>query len=161
MIFRKKRIKDYAAEEISFDVPVKVEKVHKDAIIPTYAHGDDACCDLYALEDYTLKKLGRGLMRTGIAVAIPTGYEIQIRPRSGLALHQGMSILNAPGTVDAQYRNEIMILGINMGDKLIAIRKGDRIAQMCVKPVYKIVFEEVDELPVSDRGLGGWGSTGK
>ena len=128
------------------EIPVKIEKVHNDAIIPTYAHHDDACCDLYAIEDYTLKPRGRGLLRTGIAIEIPTGYEVQVRPRSGLAFKQGFSIVNSPGTVDAQYRNEIRVISINMGDKLIAIRKGDRIAQMCIKPVYKMQFKEVDKL---------------
>jgi dUTP pyrophosphatase len=142
-------------------VPVKIEKAHKDAIIPTYAHSDDACCDLYTVENYIIPIGAKRLMRTGIAIEIPSGYEVQIRPRSGLAVKQGLSILNAPGTVDAQYRNEIMVLGINLGHKKIAINKGDRIAQMCIKPVYKMVFEEVNKLSDSDRGLGGWGSTGE
>jgi dUTP pyrophosphatase len=142
-------------------INVNIQKVHRDAIIPTYAHDDDACCDLYAVEDYTLKKGGKGLLRTGVAIEIPTGYEVQVRPRSGLAFKQGFTVLNAPGTVDAQYRNEIMVLGINLGDSLITIRKGDRIAQMCIKPVYKMQFTEVTQLSDSNRGLGGWGSTGK
>lgn len=143
------------------DIEIKIQRLHKDAIIPTYAHSDDACCDLYALEDYTLKKNGRGVLRTGIAIEIPTGYEVQVRPRSGLAMNQGFTVLNAPGTVDAQYRNEIKVLAINLGDKMISIKKGDRIAQMCVKPVYKMKFCEVKQLSESERGLGGWGSTGK
>jgi dUTP pyrophosphatase len=142
-------------------VDVKIEKVHKDAIIPTYSHHDDACCDLYIVEDYVLHAGTRLLLRTGIAIEIPTGFEVQIRPRSGLALKHGISIVNAPGTVDAQYRNEIRILAINLGDKDVALRKGDRCAQMCIKPVFKMDFEEVDKLNPSDRGLGGWGSTGK
>lgn len=141
-------------------INVKVEKVSPKAIIPTYAHHDDACCDLYAIEDYTLQPFDRVLIRTGIAIEIPTGYEVQVRPRSGLALKQGFTVLNAPGTVDAQYRNEIRVLGINFGSTM-SIRAGDRVAQMCIKPVYTMVFEEVDKLSDSDRGLGGWGSTGK
>lgn len=140
---------------------VKIEKVSRNAIIPTYAHSDDACCDLYAAEDYTIMHNERKLLRTGIAIEIPSGYEAQIRPRSGLALKHGLTIVNAPGTIDCQYRNEVKVLLMNLGDTAVGIRKGDRIAQMCIKPVYKIEFEEVDKLANSDRGLGGWGSTGK
>jgi len=142
-------------------IPVRIEKVDSHAIIPTYAHSDDACCDLYIVEDYTIRKGQRRLLRTGIAVEIPTGYELQIRPRSGLAFKQGLTLVNAPGTVDAQYRNEVMLLIINLGQSPVTLRRGDRVAQMCIKPVYKIEFEEVDKLSDSDRGLGGWGSTGK
>lgn len=145
----------------SFGVDVKIEKVDSHAIIPTYAHEDDACCDLYIIEDYVIRKGERRLCRTGIAVEIPTGYEIQIRPRSGLAFKQGITLVNAPGTIDAQYRNEVKLLVINLGKSPVTLRRGDRVAQMCIKPVYKIEFEEVDKLSDSDRGLGGWGSTGK
>lgn len=144
-----------------YEVRVKLEKVHKDAIIPTYAHHDDACCDLYVVEDYMIPVGQRRLLRTGIAIEIPTGYEVQIRPRSGLAWKHGVTLVNGPGTVDAQYRNEIKLLLINLGEKPIHIRKGDRGAQMCIKPVYKFNFQEVEKLSESDRGLGGWGSTGK
>ena len=142
-------------------IPVKIEKIHKDAIIPTYSHHDDACCDLYVVENYIIPIGQRRLMRTGIAIEIPTGYEVQLRPRSGLAFKQGLTLVNAPGTIDAQYRNEIRILAINLGEKPVAINKGDRAAQMCIKPVYTMMFLEVDKLSDSDRGLGGWGSTGK
>lgn len=142
-------------------VPVRIEKVERHAIIPTYAHSDDACCDLYIIEDYVIRKGERRLCRTGIAIEIPTGYEVQIRPRSGLAFKQGISLVNAPGTVDAQYRNEVKLLVINLGQSPVTLRRGDRVAQMCIKPVYTIEFEEVDKLSDSDRGLGGWGSTGK
>jgi dUTP pyrophosphatase len=145
----------------SFNIPVKIEKVDSHAIIPTYAHPDDACCDLYIIEDYVIRKGQRRLLRTGIAVEIPTGFEIQIRPRSGLAFKQGITLVNAPGTIDAQYRNEIMLLVINLGRMPVTLRRGDRAAQMCIKPVYRMEFEEVDKLSDSDRGLGGWGSTGK
>jgi len=143
------------------EVPVKVEKVNQHAIIPTYAHPDDSCCDLYIIEDYIIRKGERRLCRTGIAIEIPSGYEVQVRPRSGLALKHGLSIVNAPGTVDAQYRNEIKLLVINLGQSPVTLRRGDRVAQMCIKPVYTMVFEEVDKLSESDRGLGGWGSTGE
>ena len=144
-----------------YNVKVNIEKVHKDAIIPTYSHHDDACCDLYIVEDYTIHPGQRMLLRTGIAIEIPTGFEVQLRPRSGLALKHGLTLVNAPGTVDAQYRNEVKILIMNMGTELVSLRKGDRCAQMCIKPVYKFDFQEVDKLNPSDRGFGGWGSTGK
>jgi dUTP pyrophosphatase len=142
-------------------IKVRIEKVDPHAIIPTYAHHDDACCDLYIVEDYTIRSGQRLLLRTGIAIEIPTGYEVQIRPRSGLAWKHGLSLVNAPGTVDAQYRNEIKLLMINLGKKTVTLKRGDRAAQMCIKPVYTIKFREVDKLSDSDRGLGGWGSTGK
>ena len=142
-------------------VDVKITKVDKDAIIPTYSHDDDACCDLHIVEDYVIRPGQRLLLRTGIAIEIPTGYEVQIRPRSGLALKQGLTLVNAPGTVDAQYRNEVKLLIINLGENTVTLLKGDRCAQMCIKPVYKMNFQEVDTLSDSERGLGGWGSTGK
>jgi len=142
-------------------VPVKIERLDPHAIIPTYAHADDACCDVYIIEDYTLRKNQRLLLRTGIAIEIPTGYEVQLRPRSGLAWKHGLTLVNAPGTIDAQYRNEVKLLVINLGKSSIGLRRGDRVAQMCIKPVYTMDFTEVGKLSDSDRGLGGWGSTGK
>jgi dUTP pyrophosphatase len=163
MIFKRKEVEKASTETngLLFNVPVKIEKVDPHAIIPTYAHSDDACCDLYIIEDYIIRKRQRRICRTGIAVEIPTGYEIQIRPRSGLALRQGISLVNAPGTIDAQYRNEIKLLVINLGQSPVSLRRGDRVAQMCIKPVYTMKFTEVDKLSESDRGLGGWGSTGE
>jgi len=170
MIFKSKKkiIEEIQAEqedrpsEKPFNViDVKVEKVDPHAIVPTYAHPDDACCDLYLIEDYTIRPGQRLKLRTGIAIEIPTGYEVQIRPRSGLALKHGLSLVNAPGTIDAQYRNEVQLLMINMGRKPVTLRRGDRAAQMCIKPVYTMQFTEVEKLSDSDRGLGGWGSTGK
>ena len=163
MIFREKTLNKLIEEKMSEPriVPVKIERVSPRAKIPTYAHDDDACCDLYTVENYVINVGEKRLMRTGIAIEIPSGYEVQIRPRSGLALKQGLTVLNGPGTVDAQYRNEIMVLAINLGHKKVAIKVGDRIAQMCIKPVYKMQFENVVKLSDSDRGLGGWGSTGE
>ena len=162
-IFKCKKEKTdwYSEEPTPNIVPVKIEKVDPHAIIPTYAHTDDACCDLYIVEDYIVRPKQRLLLRTGIAIEIPTGYELQIRPRSGLAWKHGLTLVNAPGTVDTQYRNEIKLLIVNLGKKPVSLKRGDRAAQMCIKPVYKIKFEEVDKLSESDRGLGGWGSTGK
>jgi len=141
-------------------IDIKIKKLHKKAEIPTYSYHDDACCDISVVEDYIIKPGQRVMACTGVAIEIPSGYEVQIRSRSGLAWKQGLMILNAPGTIDSQYRNEVKLLLINLGDKSIAVHKGDRMAQMCVKPVYKINFIEVDKLSNSDRGLGGLGSTG-
>ena len=141
-------------------IDIKIEKLHKEAEIPTYSYHDDACCDLSAVEDYIIKPGKRIIARTGIAIEIPTGYEVQIRSRSGLAGKQGLMVLNAPGTIDSTYRGELKLLLINLGKKPIVIRKGDRVAQACVKPVYKINFIEVDKLNESNRNLNGFGSTG-
>ena len=131
---------------IHFGEIIKIQKVHPDAIIPTYAHEDDACCDLYSIEDYILQPGERKLLRTGIAIEIPPCFEVQLRPRSGLALKYGVTVVNAPGTIDSQYRNEVKVLLVNMGNAIYGIRKGDRIAQMALKLVYKMQFEEVNKL---------------
>jgi dUTP pyrophosphatase len=166
MIFRKKTLDKYIEDALdsridTSSVLVKVERVSPHAVIPTYAHHDDACCDLYIIEDYVIRRHQRLLLRTGIAIEIPTGYEVQVRPRSGLAWKQGLTLVNAPGTIDAQYRNEVKLLVINLGHRPVHLKKGDRVAQMCIKPVYKMEFKEVNKLSDSDRSLGGFGSTGR
>ena len=103
----------------------------------------------------------RALVPTGLAIALPTGYEAQVRPRSGLAVKHGVTVLNAPGTIDADYRGEIGVPLINHGRETFTIRRGERIAQMVVAPVVQIAFESVGELPPSVRGSGGFGSTGR
>jgi dUTP pyrophosphatase len=100
------------------------------------------------------------LVPTGISIALPEGYEAQVRPRSGLALKQGISILNTPGTVDADYRGEVGVILMNHSKENLVIKRGDRIAQMIINKIERIEFEEVAELPASDRGAGGFGSTG-
>jgi dUTP pyrophosphatase len=100
------------------------------------------------------------LVPTGLAIALPDGYEAQVRPRSGLALKQGVSVLNTPGTVDADYRGEVGVILMNHSKNDLVIRRGDRIAQMIINEVVKIKFEEVAELPDSERGAGGFGHTG-
>ena len=102
----------------------------------------------------------RALVPTGIAVALPHGYEAQVRPRSGLALRTGLTLLNSPGTVDADYRGEIQVLLINLGETPVVLERGDRIAQLVVQPVPRVEWEEVEALPVSARGAGGFGHTG-
>jgi len=107
-----------------------------------------------------IKKGQRILIPTGVKIALPTGYEAQVRPRSGLAFKHGITVLNAPGTVDADYRGEICVLLINHGDEDFVINRGDRIAQLVIAPVVMMPFTEVDELPDSERNVGGYGSTG-
>lgn len=141
-------------------VKVKIQKVHPDATVPKYAHDGDAGMDLHSCEDYILKSKERKLISTGIKIEIEKGYEIQIRPRSGLALRYGVSVLNTPGTIDCGYRGEVGVILINTSDKDYEIKKGDRIAQAVVSRLEEVIVEEVNELSNSSREKGGFGSTG-
>lgn len=134
----------------------------KDLALPAYATQHSAGMDLLAAlaEPVTLTKSERALIPTGIAMALPDGYEAQIRPRSGLALKHGISLVNSPGTIDADYRGEIGVILINHGDEPFTVERGMRIAQMVIAPYTRAAFSEVQELPTSDRGIGGFGSTG-
>ena len=138
---------------------LKVKKLSKNAKIPTYGHEGDACFDLYALEDYVVKPGDVLLIRTGLAMAISEGYEMQVRPRSSLSL-KGLIIPNSPCTIDPGYRGEIKTPMANVSDKAVIIRAGDRYAQATIKPIWRVIFQEVAELPDSERGEGGFGSTG-
>lgn len=138
---------------------VKIKKI-ADVKTPFYAHKGDAGVDLYAAEEHLLKPMERKLVATGIKVAIPHGYEAQIRPKSGLALEHGISHANSVGTIDSSYRGEIKIPMINFGDKLYKIEKGKKIGQMVFAKVETAVFEEVNELDETSRNEGGFGSTG-
>jgi len=124
---------------------------------------DSAGADVVAAvaEDLVLAPLARALVPTGFALEIPAGYEVQLRPRSGLALEAGLTLLNAPGTIDADYRGPVGLIVANLGSEPYTIRRGDRIAQMVVAPVIQALFREVTELGMSDRGAGGFGSTGR
>ena len=130
--------------------------------LPHYATADSAGVDLVAaIEDAVILEPGeRRLIPTGIAIALPPGTEAQIRPRSGLALRHGITLLNTPGTIDADYRGEIGVILINLGQESFAIDRGMRIAQMVVAPVVQVAWNEVAELSESHRGAGGFGSTG-
>ena len=128
--------------------------------LPAYARDGDAGLDLRAAHDTTLAPAGRALVGTGLAVAIPGGYAGLVLPRSGLALSQGVTVLNAPGLVDAGYRGELKVLLVNHGDTPVTVRRGDRIAQLVIQPVERAKLIEVRELPRSERGAGGFGSTG-
>ncbi len=130
--------------------------------LPAYATPDSAGLDLRAAMDkpLILEPGRRALVPTGLQMALPPGYEAQIRPRSGLAFRHGITMLNTPGTIDADYRGEVKVLAVNLGDEPFEIRHGDRIAQMVIAPVTRAVITGVDELPGSERGEGGFGSTG-
>jgi dUTP pyrophosphatase len=134
-----------------------------DLPLPQYMSEHAAGMDLYAAVDNltVIPPGGWKLIPTGLAIALPDGYEAQVRPRSGLALKQGVSILNTPGTVDADYRGEVGVILMNHSDRDLIIKRGDRIAQMIVNKIEKIQFEEVSELPETERGAGGFGHTGK
>ena len=140
---------------------LKIKKLNPKAIIPAYQTPLSAGFDLHSIEDCVIKPMERKLIKTGLAFEIEEGYEVQIRPRSGLAFKYGITVLNSPGTIDADYRGEIMVLLINFGSEEFEIKKGDRIAQAVVMPVVQAEFEEVEELSQTRRGEGGFGSTGK
>jgi dUTP pyrophosphatase len=171
-----------------YDLNVKIRKVLHDAVVPTYATPGSAGFDLVAMEDVVIEPGQMAKVRTGLAMELPPGYELQIRPRSGISAKTTLRISNAPGTVDADYRGEIAVLVENLftgrewprlvshayrlGDEpaeyvddfvkpgTYKIRKGDRIAQGVIAPVYRANFEVVEELEETERGAGGFGSTG-
>jgi len=144
------------------NVKILVQKISEQAKMPIYAHSGDSGADLYSTIDYTLKPQERVIVPTGLKISMPPGYEAQVRPKSGLALHHGITVLNTPGTVDASYRGEIGVILINHdAQKEYQIRKGEKIAQIVFVKVEKAIFEEVLELDLTSRGAGGFGSTGK
>jgi dUTP pyrophosphatase len=128
---------------------------------PSYATEHAAGLDVVAAEDVTLAPGARHAVATGFAIAIPHGYEVQVRPRSGLALKYGLTCLNTPGTIDSDYRGEVKVILANLGDQPFAVTRGERIAQLVPAPVQRAVFREVDELDSTGRGSGGFGSTGR
>jgi dUTP pyrophosphatase len=144
------------------NVDVKRLPHGSDLPLPEYATPDSAGLDLLAAvdADVTLAPGTRMLVPTGLSIALPPGYEAQVRPRSGLALRNGITVLNSPGTVDADYRGEVGVILANLGDAPFVITRGMRIAQMVVAPVTQLCWQEVDALPDSERGAGGFGSTG-
>jgi dUTP pyrophosphatase len=128
--------------------------------LPRYATQGAAGMDVLAAEDVTLAPGGRHAVATGLSVAIPPGYEIQVRPRSGLALKHGISVPNTPGTIDSDYRGELKVILINHGGEPFAIQRGDRVAQLVLAPVTLAEWDEVGDLDETARGAGGFGSTG-
>ena len=139
---------------------LKIKKLNPEAIIPAYQTKEAAGFDLHSIEDIVLNPGERKLIATGLAFEIEYGYEVQIRPRSGLAFKHGITVLNTPGTIDSDYRGEIKVLLINHSNEKFEIKKGDRIAQAVVAPVIQAKIVEVDELSDTARGESGFGSTG-
>jgi dUTP pyrophosphatase len=132
-----------------------------DLALPSYATQGAAGMDLRSAETLTIKPHARALVVTGIAIALPHGFEAQVRPRSGLAVKHGVTVLNSPGTIDCDYRGEIKVPLINHGDEDFVIARGDRIAQMVIAPAPQMMLEEVSTLDETLRGAGGFGSSGK
>lgn len=147
----------------TFPLQVKRLRPESQLPLPTYMTTSAAGMDLYAdlAEDLVLQPGARTLVPTGIAIALPEGYEAQIRPRSGLALKHGIALVNAPGTIDPDYRGEIGVILINHGSEPFTIRKGERIAQMIFAPFARALFRVTDELDDTARGDGGFGHTGR
>jgi len=131
------------------------------AVLPSYQTEHSAGMDLRCVDDFTLYPNERRLIPTGLRIAIPPGYEGQVRPRSGLALRHGISMVNTPGTIDADYRGEVAVVLINHGADVVTFNAGDRIAQLVICPVTRAQLVVVDELEQTERGEGGFGSTGK
>lgn len=142
-------------------VPVAIRRFDPQVPVPSYAHPGDAGADLTTTVDVRIEPGERVLVPTGVGIALPEGYVGLVHPRSGLAAKHGLSIVNAPGTVDAGYRGEIMVALVNLDPRdAVVLRRGDRVAQLVIQQVERATFVEVDELPASVRGAGGHGSTG-
>jgi dUTP pyrophosphatase len=141
---------------------VRITRVRPDAQLPKYMSDGAAGMDLAASldADVTIAPGGRALVGSGVAIALPHGYEAQVRPRSGLAFKHGVTVLNAPGTVDEDYRGEIKVLLVNHGDAAFVVRAGERIAQLVIAKVARVRLDEVPDLDATKRGAGGYGHTG-
>ena len=135
-------------------------RIHPDAVMPAYAHASEAGMDVRSVRELVIPPGGRALVPTGLVVNLPAGYEAQVRPRSGLALKAGVTVLNSPGTIDAGYRGEIGVILANFGQDDFKVNVGDRIAQLVIAPVLQPVVVEATEVDSTDRGAGGFGSTG-
>ena len=144
------------------DVPLRVKRLPNSGGLPLPAYASDGAAgmDVVAAESLTLRPGQRAAVATGMAFAIPSGWEIQVRPRSGLALKNGITCLNTPGTIDSDYRGEVKVILANLGDEYFEVKRGDRIAQLVPAQVQRAVLAEVDELDDTRRGSGGFGSTG-
>jgi dUTP pyrophosphatase len=142
---------------------VRVKKLRPDAVVPAYKSADAAGMDLAAAIDapVVLAPGGREAVGTGLALAIPAGWEGQVRPRSGLAREAGVTLVNSPGTIDADFRGHVMVLLVNLGSEPFTITPGMRIAQLVIAPVAQAELAVVDDLDVTERGAGGFGSTGR
>jgi len=142
------------------DMKVFIKRINPDAVIPAYAHEGDAGLDVCSVEDITLGPGERAVVKTGLVMELPANAEAQVRPRSGLAAKHGITVLNSPGTIDSGYRGEVGVILINLGQAPFSLHKGDRIAQLVFAEVARAEVVEADSLAGSERGTGGFGSTG-
>jgi dUTP pyrophosphatase len=160
----------FTMEEFDVDInrrlktrTLQVKKIHEDAVDPFYNYESDSGFDLHSVEEITLEPLGRGLVPTGLVFGIPEEYEVQVRPKSGLALKQGLTVLNTPGTVDQGYTGEIQVIVFNTNNTTVTIPKGMKVGQAVLCPVVQgkyVIIEEVGQVDDKDRGNNGFGSTG-
>lgn len=139
---------------------VQMTRIHPDAILPHYVHPGDSGMDVYSVEDLTIAPGDTAFVHTGLQIAVPEGYEAQMRPKSGLALKHSVTLLNSPGTVDSGYRGELCVIVINHGREPFHVKKHTKIAQMVICPVVRAEIIEVERLDDTTRGAGGFGSTG-
>ncbi len=154
---------DMAITDMGITVPIlRVREGFDDLPLPTYATAGAAGMDLRAAvaNPVTIQPMERAAIPTGVAIALPAGYECQVRPRSGLAIRHGITMINAPGTVDEDYRGELQVLMVNLGNEPFTIQRGDRIAQAVIARYERIEWDEQAQLETSQRGTGGFGSTG-
>ena len=139
---------------------LRFRKLVPDAVLPSYAHPSDAGMDVRSVEALTIAPGRRALVHTGLVMLLPPGYEAQVRPRSGLALKSGVTVLNTPGTIDSGYRGEVGVILANFGEADFSVKPGDKIAQIVIAPVTQPEIVETSEVDETDRGAGGFGSTG-
>ncbi len=141
---------------------IQIKKLSNEVLTPKYETLGSSGMDIaaYIKQDVTINPSDKALVPTGLSLSVPQGYEVQIRPRSGLAAKKGITVLNTPGTIDSDYRGEIKVILINLGKDVFVVKNGERIAQMIVSPIKQVIIEEVKELSETDRGIGGFGSTG-
>ena len=142
---------------------IKIKKLSEDAVFPSYAYETDSGFDLHSIKDLEIQPFGRALVPTGLSVSFDEGYEIQVRPKSGLAIKQGLTVLNTPGTVDEGYTGEIQVIVFNTNNYIVTISKGMKVAQAVLCPVVQgkfVILEEVEDVEEKDRGNNGFGSTG-
>lgn len=143
------------------NITVNVRRKSKEDPLPAYKTAGAAGCDVTAAQSVTIRPGGRCLVPTGLFLEVPEGYECQVRPRSGLALSHGVTVLNTPGTIDSDYRGEVGVILFNTSDQPYIVAVGERIAQLVFAPVTRVKFEEVQELSDTSRGVSGFGSTGR
>jgi len=141
---------------------IQIKKLSTEVLTPKYETSGSSCMDIaaYIRQDIIINPGEKALIPTGFSLSVPQGYEVQIRPRSGLAAKKGVTVLNTPGTIDSDYRGEIKVILINLSKDVFYVKSGERIAQIVVCPVKQVVVEEVNELSETNRGVGGFGSTG-